>query len=124
MQHIYTQKRDRVYTSQSFSSAQSVTVLPSMFNLVRTLHFLRYGGNLESINALLGCAVIIPKLPASIADFDIFEEYDDSTARNILNVYFYLINWFRETISAFASQDQQMIRKKVMYLYCSTNFKK
>lgn len=77
---------------------------------MRILHFQRNKGNLESINALLGCAIFVPKLDR---DVNIFETYTDEQGVKILDILFYTINWLRVCISAFVTQDDPMIRGKV-----------
>lgn len=76
---------------------------------MRVLHFQRNKGNLESINALLGCAIFIPKLQ----DVNIFDIYTEEQSLKVLDVLFYTVNWMRVTISAFVTQDDPMIRGKV-----------
>lgn len=76
---------------------------------MRILHFQRNRGNLETINALLGCAIFIPKL----GDENLFDVYSDEQASQVLDVLYYTVNWMRVSISAFVTQDEPMIRRKV-----------
>lgn len=77
---------------------------------MRILHFQRNKGNLESINALLGCAIFIPKLQ----DVNIFDTYSEEQSVKILEILIYTVNWMRVSISAFVTQDDPMIRGKVI----------
>lgn len=74
----------------------------------------RYEGSLEIINALLGCAIILPTFFDDPNLDSIFYEYDESTQKKILDIYFHCVNWIRETVSSFATQREEMIRKKVL----------
>uniref|UniRef100_A0A8W7PHY3 Fanconi anemia group D2 protein n=1 Tax=Anopheles coluzzii TaxID=1518534 RepID=A0A8W7PHY3_ANOCL len=95
----------------------AICYLAPIFRLMRSLHFVRYGGVLESINALLGCMVVVPEF------YGVGEEeerrfsvdtYDETTCTLLLDIYFHLSNWFRECVSAFVGQDDASIRKKVL----------
>lgn len=44
---------------------------------------------------------------------DIFDIFDDMKSRKMMDILFYSVNWIRETISGFASQEDAMIKKKV-----------
>uniref|UniRef100_A0A182PS96 Fanconi anemia group D2 protein n=1 Tax=Anopheles epiroticus TaxID=199890 RepID=A0A182PS96_9DIPT len=94
-----------------------ISYLAPIFRLMRTLHFVRYGGVLESINALLGCMVVVPEF------YGVGEEeerrfsvdtYDETTCTLLLDIYFHLSNWFRECVSAFVGQEDAAIQKKVL----------
>uniref|UniRef100_A0A182FW89 Uncharacterized protein n=1 Tax=Anopheles albimanus TaxID=7167 RepID=A0A182FW89_ANOAL len=94
------------------------TFLAPIFRLMRTLHAVRYEGSLESINALLGCAIVVPAFYGDIAEeerrFSI-DAYDETLCTQLLDVYFCLGNWFRECIGAFVGQQQDAtIRRKVI----------
>ncbi|ETN67576.1 hypothetical protein AND_000597 [Anopheles darlingi] len=94
------------------------TFLAPIFRLMRTLHAVRYDGSLESINALLGCAIVVPAFYGDIGEeerrFSI-DAYDETLCTQLLDVYFCLGNWFRECIGAFVGQQQEaMIRRKVI----------
>lgn len=92
----------------------SIIVLASLFNLMRTLHYLRYDGDLESINAVLGCALILPKIFDSPDLMEEFRGHDNEMQKKLLDISFHSVNWFREVISAFVNQTDPMIRKKVL----------
>lgn len=44
---------------------------------------------------------------------DIFDDFDESSARKILDVAIYAVNWLRESIGGFACQNYAWINKKV-----------
>lgn len=49
-------------------------------------------------------------------DNDIFTEFDTMTRKKLYDIHFYTINWMREIISGFISQDIVGQRKKVLLL--------
>ncbi|XP_052873129.1 Fanconi anemia group D2 protein homolog [Anopheles cruzii] len=104
-----------VLTQQSRTSV--ITFLAPIFRLMRTLHAVRYEGSLETINALLGCAMIVPDFYGNTAEeerrFSV-DEYDETFCTQLLDVYFYVANWFRECINAFVNQPDDMMRRKVL----------
>lgn len=71
-----------------------------------------HNGNLDPVNAVLGCAIIMPKC-LSNEDVDIFDDFDEARARKILDILIYTDNWLRESIGGFASQNDIRINKKV-----------
>lgn len=75
---------------------------------------LRYEGSLEIINALLGCAIILPKFFDDDNVDAIFVDYDEEMQKKILDIYFHCVNWIREAVSSFATQRESMIRQKVL----------
>lgn len=85
----------------------SITVLAPHFRLLRLLHYKQQNGDLESIDALLGCGVILPKI-----------EQKDSVGiehlKQMSDCIFHCINWFREIISGFVLQKNEKLRKKVL----------
>lgn len=98
------------------SPLSSISLLPPIFNLLRNLQFHR-SGNLIPINALLGCAIVLPKCVNSPSEMDIFDDYDAARAKKILDVNYHTINWMRETIGAFVTQDDRKTRRKVRTIY-------
>lgn len=78
---------------------------------MRILHFHRCNGNLESINAVLGCPIIFPQFTDSPEDVML-----DNVEQRIylMDIFFYTANWFREVVCAFATQRELNIRKKVL----------
>lgn len=96
------------------SSLSSIRVLPALFKLIRILFSLRYDGSLKTINAILGASVIWPDVMNNNDSMDIFDELEDDHARQVLVIYFYTVNFWRECISAFVSQDDPTIRGRVL----------
>lgn len=92
-------------------------VLAPLFNLVRSLHLQRYQGSLEQINALLGCAIVLPTFFDESNSDAIFYDYDEQLQKRILDIYFHCVNWMRETVSSFSTQQEPMIRSKVVIIY-------
>lgn len=100
--------------NRTIDAHESNLILPSLFNLVRILQ-VRLKGNLVGINAVPGIAILLPKCMENESKvFEFIEENDEDNVNKIIDIHFYLANWFREIISAFASQDHAMIRKKVL----------
>ncbi|KAL9900180.1 fancd2 isoform 1-T3 [Glossina fuscipes fuscipes] len=98
----------------SNEASSSILVLATLFNLVRVLKMQRYEGSLESINALLGCAIILPDF-FDDPDLDsIFNDYEEPMQKKILDIYFHCVNWMRETVSSFVTQRDAMVRTKVL----------
>ncbi|XP_044262962.1 Fanconi anemia group D2 protein [Tribolium madens] len=83
----------------------SIVVLAPHFRLLRLLHYKQQNGNLESIDALLGCGVILPKSEQK----DSLEQF-----RKTSDCLFHCINWFREVISGFVLQKSEKLRRKVL----------
>lgn len=86
-----------------------IGILPPLFQLVQTLHFKQHEGNLSSIDALLGCPVVMPKF-----DIDMIEDMDSVAISNILDCLVHCINWFRELLNAFATQDDDDLKTKTL----------
>lgn len=97
-----------------FSASNSIFVLTPLFNLVSVLHNQRYQYSLEVINALLGCAIVLPSFFDDANYMAIFDNYDEEVQKQILNIYFHTVNWIRVTICAFASQKHGATRKRVL----------
>lgn len=86
-----------------------VGILSPLFQLVQILHYKQRKGNLSSIDALLGCPVIMPKF-----NVDLIEDMDLTAITNILDCLIHCINWFRELLNAFASQDDEDLKTKIL----------
>ncbi|KAI5642363.1 hypothetical protein NE865_05725 [Phthorimaea operculella] len=86
-----------------------VGILSPLFQLVQTLHSRQHEGNLSSIDALLGCPVVMPKF-----DIDLIEDLDHTTVKNILDCLIHCVNWFRELLNAFATQTDEALKTKLM----------
>ncbi|CAH1643222.1 unnamed protein product [Spodoptera littoralis] len=86
-----------------------IGILSPLFQLVQTLHYRQYDGNLSSIDALLGCPVIMPKF-----DINLIEDMDSVAITNILDCLVHCINWFIELINAFATQNDKELNGKIL----------
>ncbi|CAK1548687.1 unnamed protein product [Leptosia nina] len=86
----------------------NICLLSPLFQLVQVLHLRQHDGNLSSVDVLLGCAVVMP-----ICDIDEIKDKDIDDIRFILDCFVYCINWFRELINAFASQNDPHLHAKI-----------
>ncbi|XP_011498526.1 PREDICTED: Fanconi anemia group D2 protein homolog [Ceratosolen solmsi marchali] len=83
-----------------FGSGKTGAFVPVFFKLLRICN-LRLSGSLESINAVLGCSILMPE------DLNMPEP---STADYIIHC----INWFREIIGGFVTQKETLLREQVL----------
>lgn len=92
----------------------STTILASLFNLLRVVYFKRFGGDLTLIDAILGAGVVLPSILDPKSDVDIFDEYGEERGQRALDMCFFTVNFWRECVSAYASQTTQRMRQKVL----------
>lgn len=85
----------------------SILILAPLFRLLRILHYRQENGNLSTIDALLGCGILLPDLTDLI-------NYDIDQVKQIADCVFHCINWFREVVSAFVTQTNKSLRIKVL----------
>ncbi|XP_029048341.1 Fanconi anemia group D2 protein homolog isoform X1 [Osmia bicornis bicornis] len=86
----------------TFENKKHGAIVPISFKLLRTCCTkLSETGDLDAINSLLGCAILMPE------HFDITENY-------IMDLTICCINWFREVISGFVTQKDPLLQKKVL----------
>lgn len=83
-----------------------------VFKLTRIVHAAYSSGSLSEIDAILGASIVLPT--NIINETDLFDEFDEKRAKQMLDIYFHLVNFWRECISAFANQIDKSIRKKVL----------
>jgi Fanconi anemia group D2 protein len=81
-----------------------------LFRLLRSLQF-RISNDLDSVDGLLGCAVVMPKDMAELID-DLPKLNEDEQVF-LLDSLFYCINWFRELVNAFSLLRAQDMKIKV-----------
>lgn len=93
--------------STTSTEGSPILILAPIFRLLRLLHYLQHDGDLNSIDALLGCGIIMPQI-------EVLENFSNSQMRKIIDCLFHCINWFREVISAFTSQKLRLIRQKIL----------
>ncbi|XP_017017550.1 Fanconi anemia group D2 protein homolog [Drosophila kikkawai] len=95
-------------------ACDSIYVLAPLFNCVRALNNHRHHYSLEQINALLGCAIVLPAFFEDDNYLAIFDNFGDEQQNDILSIYFHTVNWMRVTISAFAAQRDPATRRRVL----------
>lgn len=79
------------------------------FRLLRMLESRLHDGNLENVDALLGCPVLCP---APVV-FEKFNSYSKAEQHAALSCLFYAVNWFRELLNAFVTQKDLELKQKV-----------
>ncbi|KAK7493947.1 hypothetical protein BaRGS_00014829, partial [Batillaria attramentaria] len=80
------------------------------FHLVQTCERRQQAGNMEGIDALLGCPVYLP-------DEDVYSKIESLSVPDkdvVCTSLFHCINWFREVVNAFASQADVEMKGKVI----------
>ncbi|ALC46708.1 Fancd2 [Drosophila busckii] len=97
------------------SACNTIYELTPLFNLVSVLSNQRWQHSLEQINALLGCAIILPEFFDDDNYLSIFDNYDEELQKKILHIYFHTVNWMRANIGAFSTQACKATRKRVLY---------
>ncbi|XP_057186897.1 Fanconi anemia group D2 protein isoform X2 [Triplophysa rosa] len=88
----------------------SALCLFSFFRLLRLCEEVQHDGDLEEIDALLGCPLIL-------TDMKVVEKVESlsRTEREFLcSLLFYTINWFREVVNAFCKQKDAEMKMKVV----------
>ncbi|XP_076664603.1 fancd2 [Andrena cerasifolii] len=86
----------------SFENKKYGAIVPISFKLLRTCYMrISENGDLEAIDSLLGCAILMPE------NFDVAEN-------SIMDLVISCINWFREVISGFVTQKDPLLRKQVL----------
>ncbi|XP_072238328.1 Fanconi anemia group D2 protein [Leuresthes tenuis] len=84
--------------------------LSPFFRLLRLCEEKQHQGDLEEIDALLGCPLIL-------TDMDVVEKVESlsKAERELLcSLLFHTINWFREVVNAFCKQKDTEMKMKVM----------
>ncbi|XP_017074591.2 Fanconi anemia group D2 protein [Drosophila eugracilis] len=95
-------------------ACDSIFVLAPLFNCVRVLYKHRHQDSLENINALLGCAIVLPSFFENDNYLAVFDNFEAEQQKDILSIYFHTVNWMRVSISAFASQRDPGTRRRVL----------
>uniref|UniRef100_A0A671UW42 FA complementation group D2 n=1 Tax=Sparus aurata TaxID=8175 RepID=A0A671UW42_SPAAU len=84
--------------------------LSPFFRLLRLCEEKQHHGDLEEIDGLLGCPLIL-------TDMDIMEKMESLSKAErefLCSLLFHTINWFREVINAFCTQKEVEMKMKVM----------
>uniref|UniRef100_A0A0B7AU15 Fanconi anemia group D2 protein n=1 Tax=Arion vulgaris TaxID=1028688 RepID=A0A0B7AU15_9EUPU len=92
------------------SSENSLLCLAPLFRLVTICELRQSDGDLESIDALLGC----PMLMIKPSVYDNMESLSTQEKDLVCASLFFCINWFREVINSFASMTDPEMKGKVM----------
>ncbi|KAG7203733.1 hypothetical protein KM043_013761 [Ampulex compressa] len=86
----------------NFGNGKTGSIVPISFRLLKTCCIrLSQNGELEAIDALLGCAILMPE------SYDIAEPY-------VLDLVICCINWFREVIGGFVTQTDVLLQKQIL----------
>ncbi|KAJ8958317.1 hypothetical protein NQ318_017463 [Aromia moschata] len=85
----------------------SIQLLAPHFRLLRIVHYRQQARDLSSIDALLGCAIILPDVEDAM-------DLDTDQVRQVADCLFHCTNWFREVINAFVTQKSKSLRTKVV----------
>ncbi|XP_062853926.1 Fanconi anemia group D2 protein isoform X2 [Trichomycterus rosablanca] len=99
-----------VSDSNKNSRHASPLCLASFFRLLRLCEEKQHEGDLEEIDALLGCPLIL-------TDMGVVEKVDSlskSEREFLCSLLFYTINWFREVVNAFCKLKDPELKVKVI----------
>lgn len=92
------------------NSNNTMLVFAPLFRLLRLIHHRQHDGNLSTIDALLGCGIILPDIDPDVG----IDSFDSEQSRLVVDCLFHCINWFREIISAFVAQKGKKLKYKVL----------
>ncbi|XP_015243810.1 PREDICTED: Fanconi anemia group D2 protein isoform X3 [Cyprinodon variegatus] len=84
--------------------------LSPFFRLLRLCEEKRHQGDLEEIDALLGCPLILTNMDV----VDKVESLSKAEREFLCTLLFHTINWFREVVNAFCKQKETEMKMKVM----------
>lgn len=90
------------------SGPASLICLAPHFRLLRVCEESQHKGDLEGIDALLGCPLVSFK-EEMIKEITSLDQADQEV---ICGTLFHTVNWFREVVNAFASQESPELRGK------------
>ncbi|KAG9277104.1 Fanconi anemia group D2 protein [Astyanax mexicanus] len=100
----------RIAPSQKNSRHVSPLCLSSFFRLLRLCEEEQHQGDLEEIDALLGCPLILTDMGA----VEKVESLSKAEREFLCSLLFYTINWFREVVNAFCKQKDPEMKMKVV----------
>ncbi|CAH3980091.1 unnamed protein product [Pieris brassicae] len=86
----------------------NISLLSPLFQLVQTLHLRQHKGSLSSIDALLGCAIVMPCF-----DMEFIDDMESDNISLILDCLVHCVNWMRELINAFSSYNDTSLVPKL-----------
>ncbi|XP_067908184.1 Fanconi anemia group D2 protein isoform X2 [Heterodontus francisci] len=84
--------------------------LASFFRLLRFCEEMQHNGNLEDIDALLGC-------PLYVTNLELVEKVESLSKQErelLCSLLFHALNWFREVVNAFCKQQDTEMKGKVL----------
>ncbi|XP_041048128.1 Fanconi anemia group D2 protein [Carcharodon carcharias] len=84
--------------------------LASFFRLLRFCEEVQHNGNLEEIDALLGC-------PLYMTNLELVEKVESLSKQErelLCSLLFHTLNWFREVVNAFCKQQDTEMKGKVL----------
>ncbi|KAF5909350.1 Fanconi anemia group D2 protein, partial [Clarias magur] len=104
--------KDLQYKADSKRDGRHVSplCLSSFFRLLRLCEEEQHQGDLEEIDALLGCPLIL-------TDMEVVEKIDSLSKAErefLCSLLFYTINWFREVVNAFCKLKDPEMKMKVI----------
>lgn len=112
--------KDKKSQKQKTSESADPVCLSPHFRLLRMCEQ-RQNGNMDNIDALLGCPIFLPKT-------DIIDKMESLSTKEkdvICSSLFHALNWFREVVNAFATQiDPEMKGKVITRLHNITELSK
>lgn len=86
----------------TFEDKKYGAIVPISFKLLRTCYIrLNENEDLNAIDSLLGCAILMPE------DLEITENF-------VIDLVICCINWFREVINGFVTQKDSLLQKQVL----------
>ncbi|XP_066554205.1 Fanconi anemia group D2 protein isoform X1 [Amia ocellicauda] len=97
-------------TGEESKRRVSPLCLAAFFRLLRLCEEEQHQGDLEEIDALLGCPLIL-------TDLDVVEKMDSLSKPEkefVCSLLFHTINWFREVVNGFCQQTDPEMKVKVM----------
>ncbi|XP_063706564.1 Fanconi anemia group D2 protein homolog isoform X2 [Culicoides brevitarsis] len=94
--------------SDSSSATTAIQLMCPNFTALAAITYRRYNTSLETINALLGCSLVLPK------NFNDEEKFLEEHQIMAIDMYFHVANWFRCVISAFITQNSEATKRKVL----------
>ncbi|CAG5125424.1 unnamed protein product [Candidula unifasciata] len=97
-------------SQQKDSSENNLACLAPLFHLVTICELRQSEENLENIDALLGCPVLMVR-PSVYAKFEPLSPAEKDLACASL---FFCINWFREVVNSFAPMSDPEMKAKVL----------
>ncbi|XP_072308789.1 Fanconi anemia group D2 protein [Eucyclogobius newberryi] len=97
-------------TTKQNDKRVSMLCLSPFFRLLRLCEEKTHKGDLEEIDALLGCPLIVTDMNV----IDKAESLSKSEKEFLCTLLFHTINWFREVVNAFCKQKDAEMKMKVM----------